>query len=254
MAASFKFKSIWYSFLQSQNGALIQKSVKHVNNNNPKGDKCDEDSEKTSDSSSPSMMTDDYRLRREKNNESVRKSRAKNRLKMLECSTRVENLRSENTDLNKKLGNLQSELFTLKGLFQYCFSFDLNQLAVKPSDIPTSTLHQVIMENKSKLSGGSECTDIDSDCVLMSPHASTVGDASEENGTASGADADADAYLTETDYYNINQIKNALCNIVKSDDSELEASHDFMDAFAREQNSEQIRFKNLATIDHDYLV
>ena len=92
----------------------------------------------------------EYRLKREKNNESVRKSRAKNREKLQECANNVKELRIENKQLNQKLESLQSELFTLKGLVQHCFSFNLNSLAIKPSDIPTSTLFKLIMKNENK--------------------------------------------------------------------------------------------------------
>lgn len=92
----------------------------------------------------------DYRRRREKNNESVRKSRAKNRLMVQECAQSVQELKQESTVLNKQLSTLQEELVTLKGLFQHCFSFNLNNLSIKPNDIPTSTLYNIIMKKDFK--------------------------------------------------------------------------------------------------------
>ena len=94
--------------------------------------------------------SDEYRKRREKNNESVRKSRAKNRIKIQECAKVVSELRSENIQLNNKLNDLKTELQTLRGLFHHCFSVNLNNLAVKPADIPTDTLYKLIMKNKHK--------------------------------------------------------------------------------------------------------
>ena len=123
-----KFKTLWCSLFQAQQ-SLTMKPMKHV------------DSAYENDSN-------EYRLRREKNNESVRKSRAKNRVKLHECASHVQNLKNENIQLNKQLGNLESELFTLKGLFQHCFSFNLNNLSFKPSDIPTSTLYKIIMNKQ----------------------------------------------------------------------------------------------------------
>lgn len=93
---------------------------------------------------------DEYRRRREKNNESVRKSRAKNRMLVQECAQSVQELKNESTVLNKQLSTLQEELVTLKGLFQHCFSFNLNNLSIKPNDIPTSTLYNIIMKKDVK--------------------------------------------------------------------------------------------------------
>ena len=125
---SIKFKSILYAVFQTPNSVLIQKSIKHV-------DAFEE-------------TNNEYKIKRAKNNESVRKSRAKNREKIQDCAENVKELKKENVLLNQKLGSLQSELLTLKGLFQHCFSFNLNNLAIKPSDIPTSTLSKIIMKNE----------------------------------------------------------------------------------------------------------
>jgi len=95
----------------------------------------------------------DYRIRRERNNESVRKSRAKNRMKLQDCATQVQELKVENVQLNKTLDSLQSELFTLKGLFQHCFAYNLNNLPIKPSDVSTSTLYNIIMKKDTNAIG-----------------------------------------------------------------------------------------------------
>lgn len=172
MATTLKFKAIFYSIFQAPNPMLIQKSMRHV-------DAFEHENE--------------YRLKREKNNESVRKSRAKNRVKLQECSSNVKQLKIENVQLNQKLENLQSELYTLKGLFQHCFSFNLNDLAIKPTDIPTSTLYKLIMQNKS---------------IVTSKTAQNTNEQPAEI-------ANKNLTMNNVDSFYINQIKNALSNIVK---------------------------------------
>lgn len=173
MATTIKFKTIFYSIFQASNPMLVQKSVRHVN--------------KYSD-----VDSTEYRLKREKNNESVRKSRAKNRDKLVECSTNVNQLKSENIQLNKKLEGLQNELYTLKNLFQHCFSFNINSLPFKPSDIPTSTLHKIIMQNK----------------ALETPTPVAV-----------GVDLQATSKINDVDNYFIAQMKNAMSSIVRKDEA-----------------------------------
>ena len=60
--------------------------------------------------------TEEYRQRREKNNEAVRKSRAKAKLKSKETEETVHQLRQENIDLKRSLEDLQNQLDTLKTL------------------------------------------------------------------------------------------------------------------------------------------
>ena len=182
-----KLKSLWCSFFQVQNTYMITKSIKHID--------------------APSLANEDdlndYRIRREKNNESVRKSRAKNRVKLQECASHVQELRKENSMLNKHLDGLQAELLTLKGLFQHCFSFNLNNLAIKPSEIPTSALYKVIMKK-----------DLNSQEIVANPgfslseHPSTY----ERNMNTSN-----NAANNKNDQFYIDQIKNALTNIVKQE-------------------------------------
>lgn len=140
-----------------------------------------------------SEESDEYRVRREKNNESVRKSRAKNRVKVEECVERIQELKQENKQLNTHLDSLQSELYTLKGLFQHCFSFD--KLSVKPSEIPTSTLYKLIM----KSGKGTP--------IQQSQELNTCDDS-----------------LNKTDYFHINQIKDSLANFVNYDRSVVASS------------------------------
>ncbi len=153
---------------------LVQKSVRHVNKYNE-------------------VDSTEYRLKREKNNESVRKSRAKNREKLDECSTNVNLLKSENVQLNKKLESLQTELCSLKNLFQHCFSFNIKSLPFKPSDIPTSTLHKIIMQNK----------------ALEKP----------TNSEVKSIDLPTPSKLNDVDNYFITQMKIALSSMSRRDDA-----------------------------------
>lgn len=134
---SMKLKSIWGSLFQAQNTFLIKKSM--INTDSCASGSLSDDSSK------------DYRIRREKNNESVRKSRAKNRIKLQECANHVQDLKIENTKLNKELDNLQTELHTLRDLFNHCFSFDPSNLDFKPSDVPTSTLYKLVMNQNTSI-------------------------------------------------------------------------------------------------------
>lgn len=175
MSTTLKFKAIFYSIFQSPNPMLIQKSMRHV------------------DSFADTNDTNDYRIKREKNNESVRKSRAKNRVKLQECSSSVQDLNRENVQLNKKLDGLQSELYTLKGLFQHCFSFKLDNLSIKPSEIPTSTLHKIIMQNKGLGTSSTQQNYIEK--PIESTSKTTLP-------------------MNDIDNHYVNQIKKALSNIV----------------------------------------
>ena len=85
-----KLKTIWTAIFQPSNTFMIQKSMRHVDSNS---------------STSGSDDSDEYRLKREKNNESVRKSRMKNRIKLQDCASKVQQLSNENYQLNKKLHN-----------------------------------------------------------------------------------------------------------------------------------------------------
>jgi len=57
-----------------------------------------------------------YRLQRERNNLSVRKSRAKTKVRMQETADRINRLRGENEVLSKEMTQLSKELTILKRL------------------------------------------------------------------------------------------------------------------------------------------
>lgn len=175
-----KFKSILCSFFQTQNTLFVQKSIRHVD--------------------ASASQDEDYQIRREKNNESVRKSRAKNRAKIQDCADRVKELKNENLQLTSQLSTMQSELSTLKNLFQNFFSF--NGLSIKPSEIPTTTLYKIIMKQDLNTSTTSASqTQLDS--VASSPCSSS---------------SSQDEFSTESSLYNnvdrfyINHLKNAILN------------------------------------------
>jgi hypothetical protein len=198
-----KLKSLWCSVFQVQNSYMISKSMKRLdapltNNNNEDGVPA------------PDTLAD-YRIRREKNNESVRKSRAKNRVKLQECATHVQELRKENTTLNKQLDGLQSELATLKGLFQHCFSFNLNSLAIEPSEIPTSALCKIIMQRKEQPDAPMTPASSDAETSpVATPATTSIGG----GGGFTLADHSAS---NKTDQFYIDQIKTALTSIVRQD-------------------------------------
>lgn len=183
MNTTIKLKSIWHAIFQSPS-PLVQKSMKHMNayENND---------------------SNEYRQRREKNNESVRKSRAKNRVKVQECAKVVAELKMENSQLNNKLSGLQSELITLKNLFQHCFSADLSKLSIKPSEIPTSTLYKIVMNKKQVPSIlGSQLKNIEL-CKNKS---------------------EFNLDLNETDNFYVNHIKKALASIEETNSSSSSSS------------------------------
>ena len=205
-SATMKLKSLWCSFFQVQNTYMITKSMKHI------------------DASTLNNEDDlnEYRIRREKNNESVRKSRAKNRVKLQECAQTVQELKKENTQLNKQLDSLQSELFTLKGLFQHCFSFNLNNLAIKPSEIPTSALYKLIMKKEAP---------------SQPMQQQQLQNSSEMNGfmVNDQSSYERELYSNSTsnknDQFYIDQIKTALTSIVRQEGGSstvaLRADHDY---------------------------
>lgn len=63
-----------------------------------------------------SRDSDEYRLRRERNNVAVKKSREKSRSRVVETSVRVETLKKENDELEGKVSTLTKELSLLKEL------------------------------------------------------------------------------------------------------------------------------------------
>nr|APG79785.1 CCAAT/enhancer binding protein gamma [Mesocentrotus nudus] len=75
-----------------------------VGSNSKKKSGCEKDS-------------DEYKRRRERNNEAVRKSRQKSRQKASETEVRVTELKKENADLEQRVTLLHKELELLKDLF-----------------------------------------------------------------------------------------------------------------------------------------
>lgn len=62
-------------------------------------------------------MSDEYKMRRERNNIAVKKSREKSRAKAKETQQQVSRLRAENEQLEQKVQLLTKELSVLKDLF-----------------------------------------------------------------------------------------------------------------------------------------
>lgn len=181
-----KMKTFLYSFFQTNNSYLIQKSMRHAD---------------ASAKSSSSEDQDDYLTKRQRNNDSVRRSRAKSRAITQECAAKVQELRVENVQLNSKLESLQNELFTLKNLFQSCFKSD--NLLIKPNDIPTSTLYKLIM--KKDLNGAKDNNGSEFSSPVSSP------------GVPNSPDRVESTLFTPTDKFYINQIKNSLSTVMNMD-------------------------------------
>jgi hypothetical protein len=62
-------------------------------------------------------MDDEYKLKREKNNQSVKKCRENEKRKVEEATEKLEEYKRENKSLEDKYSNLQKELAVLKSLF-----------------------------------------------------------------------------------------------------------------------------------------
>ncbi|CAB3364171.1 Hypothetical predicted protein [Cloeon dipterum] len=75
---------------------------------------------------------DEYRRRRERNNEAVKKSRVKSKLRSQATHERVQQLQMENTKLEEKIGFLASEVEFLKDM-----------LCANHSDIKTEDSNRV---------------------------------------------------------------------------------------------------------------
>jgi predicted nuclease with TOPRIM domain len=65
----------------------------------------------------PEKNTEEYRLKRERNNVAVRKSRYKTKQKFHETLTKVEELTEENDHLHERVDILTKELSALRNLF-----------------------------------------------------------------------------------------------------------------------------------------
>ncbi|KAK5914799.1 hypothetical protein CesoFtcFv8_000452 [Champsocephalus esox] len=60
----------------------------------------------------------EYRLRRERNNVAVRKSRDKAKIRNIETQSRVMELSTDNERLRRRVEHLSRELDTLRGVFR----------------------------------------------------------------------------------------------------------------------------------------
>lgn len=61
--------------------------------------------------------SDEYRLRRERNNAAVKKSRFKSKQRTLETQKRVDQLKAENSQLEKQVESLTKELNFMRAIF-----------------------------------------------------------------------------------------------------------------------------------------
>lgn len=179
-----KLKTFLYSFFQPNNSYLIQKSMRHAD---------------ASTRSSSSDERDDYIDRRNRNNDSVRRSRAKSRALTQECATAVKELKLENIQLNNMLESLQSELSTLKSLFR--ISFRNEKLPFKPSDVSTSTLYKLIMNQKSKHQE-------------IQNHSGYSSLATSPLSSFSSPQREDSEFNNNSDRYFIDQIKNSLSTVI----------------------------------------
>ncbi|RNA36307.1 basic region leucine zipper [Brachionus plicatilis] len=185
MTMSMKLKSLLYSFFQPNNSYLIQKSMRHADAS-ARGSSSDE--------------REDYMDRRKRNNDSVRRSRAKSRAITQECATVVKELKLEQIQLTNQLESLQSELSTLKSLFRISYNYD--HLSFKPSDVPTSTLYKLIMNQ------GSSAPEIHNSSGYSSPAMSPL-----SSSNSSSPRLEPELYTNSDNFY-ITQIKNSLSSVL----------------------------------------
>lgn len=81
------------------------------------GESSEESSHGSSNSRRLQKNTEEYRKRRERNNQAVKKSRLKTKKKTQEMVDRVTQLRTENEELEENIKILNKELGLLKNLF-----------------------------------------------------------------------------------------------------------------------------------------
>nr|CAD7198235.1 unnamed protein product [Timema douglasi]CAD7262309.1 unnamed protein product [Timema shepardi]CAD7394122.1 unnamed protein product [Timema cristinae]CAD7406956.1 unnamed protein product [Timema poppensis]CAD7455996.1 unnamed protein product [Timema tahoe]CAD7572577.1 unnamed protein product [Timema californicum]CAD7592612.1 unnamed protein product [Timema genevievae] len=79
--------------------------------------KSEESQNNENSSSSGEMTGDDYRRRRERNNQAVKRSRVKSKIRTQQTLARVHQLKTENEKLEEKIKMLTKELGFLKDLF-----------------------------------------------------------------------------------------------------------------------------------------
>ena len=81
--------------------------------------------------------SDEYRKRREKNNEAVKKSRIKSKAKTVETQDQVNQLIHENQLLNQKVASLTKEFELLKDLYQAHAKYAPSNEPVREIDLRT---------------------------------------------------------------------------------------------------------------------
>lgn len=97
----------------------------------------DADIDSGSESADTAVDEDEYRLRRERNNISVRKSREKSRMRALNTADRVSELRRENSELETRVNALSQELKLLRELLMTKAAGELK--SVSSSFVPTTS-------------------------------------------------------------------------------------------------------------------
>jgi hypothetical protein len=80
----------------------------------------------------------EYKLKRKRNNESVKQCRERDKLKMQKAREDVEKFKNENQTLKEKYEALEKELNLLKSLFNQNNSVTCNTLPIATNDMSTS--------------------------------------------------------------------------------------------------------------------
>ena len=88
-----------------------------LSENRPAPGKAPRPSKGTSKKRFPAKGTNEYRVKRDRNNDAVRKSREKSKIRVYETECRVKDLEEENAQLQSKITLLTKELNVLKSLF-----------------------------------------------------------------------------------------------------------------------------------------
>uniref|UniRef100_A0A914W4F6 BZIP domain-containing protein n=1 Tax=Plectus sambesii TaxID=2011161 RepID=A0A914W4F6_9BILA len=107
------------------------------------------------------VNTEDYAMKRQRNNDAVTRTRTKKRQEESETVQRVEELRAENTQLERKVEGLQKELSFLKEMFVAYASGDKKKGAAIASDAASTSAASsaaaapIVTPAKTKLRRGS---------------------------------------------------------------------------------------------------
>lgn len=84
-----------------------------------------------------SKKSDEYRQRRERNNAAVKKSRFKSKQKTIETQKRVEQLKNENAQLERRLESLSREFHLMRDIFipRRDYKPEANQLQLQAANV-----------------------------------------------------------------------------------------------------------------------